>query len=97
MAHRLAPQAKSDLDEIWFYAASKGSPENADRLVDSLTKRFFLLGMHPRAGRRRDDLRAGVRMFPVSDYLVLYRIEGDDVLIQRVVHGSRDLGALLRG
>ena len=96
MGHRLAPQAKSDLDEIWFYIASKGSPENADRLVDSLTKRFFLLGMRPRAGRRRDDLRAGVRAFPVSDYLVLYRIEGDDVVIQRVVHGNRDLGALLR-
>lgn len=25
---------------------------------------------------------------------VLYRIEGDKVLIQRVVRGSRDLGAL---
>ena len=96
MGHRLAPEAKSDLDEIWFYVASNGSPENADRLVDSLTKRFFLLGMHPRAGRRRDDVRAGIRAFPVSDYLVLYRIEGSDVVIQRMVHGSRDLGALLR-
>jgi hypothetical protein len=27
---------------------------------------------------------------------VLYRVEGNDVLIQRVVRGSRDLAALLR-
>lgn len=30
------------------------------------------------------------------DYVVLYRIEGDLVLIQRVVRGSRDVAALLR-
>ncbi|MBI4484467.1 MAG: type II toxin-antitoxin system RelE/ParE family toxin [Acidobacteria bacterium] len=94
MGHRLAPEARTDLDDLWFYIATNGSPENADRVVESLTKRFFLLGMHPRAGRRRDKLRAGLRAFPVSDYLVLYRIEGADAVIQRVVHGSRDLEAL---
>ena len=51
--------------------------------------------MYPRAGRRRDDLRSGMRAFAVGDYVVLYRVEGNDVLIQRVVRGSRDLEALL--
>ena len=55
-----------------------------------------MLGVHPRAGRRRDDFRPGMRAFPVGDYLVLYRVEGEDVLIERVVRGSRDLEALLR-
>ena len=97
MAHRLAPEAELDLDELWFYVAGNGSVANADRLVESLTARFFLLGMHPRAGRQRDDLRPGLRTFPVSDYVVFYRIEGDDVLIQRVVRGSRDLETLFGG
>jgi toxin ParE1/3/4 len=65
-------------------------------LVDSLTTRFFLLGTHPRAGRQRDDLWPGMRVFPVGDYVVLYRVDGNDVLIDRVVRGSRDLEALLR-
>ena len=94
MAHRLAPEAKTDLDEIWFYVASNGSVETADRLVDSITARFSLLATHPRAGRRRDNLRHGIRSFGVGEYIVLYRVEGDDVLIQRVVRGSRDLEAL---
>lgn len=97
MAHRLAPEAEADLDELWYYVTSNASIETADRLVDSITARFFLLGTHPRAGRRRDDLRPGVRSFPVGEYVVLYRIEGDDVLIQRVVRGSRDLEPLSRG
>ena len=31
MAHRLAPEAESDLDELWHYVASDGSVEIADR------------------------------------------------------------------
>lgn len=96
MAHRLAPEAEVDLDELWYYVAANASVEIADRLVDSLTTRFFLLGTHPRAGRRRDDLRSGVRAFPVGEYVVLYRVEGNSVLIQRVVRGSRDIEALIR-
>ena len=97
MGHRLAPQAKADLEDLAYYVfVDSGSLEIADRLIASISERFALLGKHPRAGRRRDDLRSGIRSFPVANYLVLYRIDGDDVLIQRVVRGNRDLEALLR-
>lgn len=68
MAHRLAPEAEADLDSMWYYVAPKsGSIEIADRLIDSLTDRFFLLANHPYMGRRRDDeLRPGLRSFPVG-------------------------------
>ncbi len=94
MAHRLAPEAEDDLEELWFYIASNGSVDAADRFVDALTTRFFLLATHTRAGRQRDDLSRGMRMFPAGDYVVLYRIDGDDVVIVRVVRGSRDLEPL---
>lgn len=94
MSHRLSLEARADLDELWFYVASDRSIEAADRLVDALTARFVLLSAYPRAGRRRDMLRPGIRSLPVAPYVVFYRIEGDDVLIQRVVRGSRDLESL---
>jgi len=97
MGHRLAPRAKADLEELAFYVfVETGSIDIANRLVDSITKRFVLLGTHPNAGRRRDDLRSGIRSFPMGNYVVLYRIEGNDVLVQRVVRGSRDLEAMFR-
>lgn len=96
MGHRLAPQAKADLEDLAYYVfVESHSLDIADRLIESISERFLLLGTHPRAGRRRDDLRPGLRTFPVGDYLVLYRVEGNDALIQRVVRGSRDLAALL--
>ncbi len=97
MAHRVALQAEAELDGIWYYTAKEsGSIEIADRLVDSITQRFLLLSRHPRLGRRRDEeLRPGLRSFSVGQYVILYRIEGEDVLILHVIRGSRNLDALL--
>ena len=84
------------LDGIWYYVASKsGSVEIADRLIDSITGRFFLLASHPNIGRSRDeDLRPGLRSFPVGECVILYRIADEDVMILRVVRGSRNIQAL---
>jgi len=46
-------------------------------------------------GRSRDkDLRPGLRSFPIGNYLVIYRVKGEDVLILHVAHGRRDLETL---
>jgi len=96
MGHRRTPQADSDLDDIWYYVATKsGSLDIADRLVDSITDRFFLIASHPNIGRARDeDLRPGLRSFPVGEYVIIYRVQEEDVLILRVLRGSRDIAAL---
>lgn len=98
MAHRLAPQADIDLDDIWLYVAKEsGSLDIADKLIDSLTARFWLLSRYPYIGRRRDeDLRQGLRSFAAGKHIILYRVEGQDVIILRVASGNRDLQALLR-
>jgi toxin ParE1/3/4 len=98
MAHRVAPQAEADLDNIWYYVAKEsGSIEIADRLIDSITERFYLLASHPHIGRHRDeDLRPGLRSFHVGEYVIIYRVEEADVLILHVFRGSRDIEALLR-
>jgi plasmid stabilization system protein ParE len=66
MAHRQAPEA--ELGKIWYYVAKEsGNLEVADRLIASITERFYLLACHPHIGRHRDeDLRPGLRSFPVG-------------------------------
>ncbi len=96
MGHRLSPEAEAELDGIWYYIANKsGSIDIADRFVDSLTERFYLLALNPHIGRRRDaDFGVGMRSLPVGEYIILYRIEEEAVLILHVVRGSRNLEAL---
>jgi toxin ParE1/3/4 len=97
MAHRLAPAAEAELDEIWYFTAKEsGSAEVADRLIESIARRFLLLASHPHLGRRRDqDLRSGLRSFPVGRYVIIYRGEGDDVVILHVFAAARDVDSLL--
>jgi toxin ParE1/3/4 len=94
---RLLPEAESDLDDIWLYVARHSSNTDiANRLIDTITERFWLLAQHPQIGRRRDhDLRPGLRSFPVGEYVIIYRLEGEDALILHVMRGSRDIAGLL--
>ena len=73
MAHRLALEAEAELDDIWYYTAKEShSIEIADRLIDSITDRFFLLATYPHVGRRRDeDLRPSLRSFSVGEHVII--------------------------
>jgi toxin ParE1/3/4 len=67
-----------------------GSFEVANRLIDSITDRFFLLPCHPHLGRARDDFGVGARSLPVGEYVIIYCLKNSDVLILRVAHGRRE-------
>jgi toxin ParE1/3/4 len=96
VAYGLTHDAEVDLDEIWWHVAGEsGVPEIAQHLIETITERFDTLSTHPRMGRARNDLRRGLRGHPVGNYLIFYRIVGTNVLILRILHGRRDLRALL--
>ena len=79
MAHRLASEAESDLDDISYYVAKGGgSIAVADRVVDRIAARLALLVRQPRLERRRDELHAGLRSFAVGRSLIFYRIEDEN-------------------
>lgn len=90
---RVSPEAVEELDAIWLHIATdSGSTDVATRVVESIADCFWLIARAPFIGRRRDNLRPGLRSFLVNVYVVIYRIDNDDmVLILHVVHGSRDL------
>ena len=45
-------------------------------------------------GRRRDDLRPGLRIFPVERHVILYEKHGDTVVVLRIVHQRQRLDDL---
>ena len=96
MAHRVAPRAEADLDDIWYYVAKEsGSIEIANRLLDTITDHFFVLARFAYIGRsREEDFGPGYRSVAVGEYVIVYSVENEDVLILRVVHGRRQLEVL---
>lgn len=73
MAHRLAPQAERDLDEIWLYIVKESSSiEIANNLIDLITGRCAALGCFPYLGRtRNDDFGPGYRSLTVGEYVIV--------------------------
>jgi toxin ParE1/3/4 len=53
------------------------------------------LAEQPRANRLREEFGTGVRAAVLGSYLVLYAERRGVLLIERVVHGARDLGRLV--
>jgi len=92
MAHRLAPQARAELSNIWTYIAREsGNVAAADGVIDAITERFYLLAEFPHMGRAREDLQSGLRSFPVGQYVIIYTIDDGDVQILHVFHGRQDI------
>lgn len=87
-------EAGDDLAAIWDHIASDNMGA-ADRVLDSIETSCNRLRDFPNMGISREDLRTGFRMLVVTGYVVLYRLLEDRIQIVRIIHGSRDLDALL--
>lgn len=91
----IASTAKLDLEEIEEYI-SNDNPAAADRFLDLLSKRFELITEMPGIGRRRDNYARGVRSITEGDYIIVYRVKKDAVVVLRVLHGARDPERVIR-
>jgi toxin ParE1/3/4 len=94
------PAARRDVDAIAAFIA-EDNPEAAFRFLEAIEKSYQTLAEMPEMGAPRPfggSALAGLRMFPVRDfptYLVFYRPTEDGIEIVRVLHGARDLSAIL--
>ncbi len=89
-----SPKSRQDLLDIGDYIA-KDSLANARRFVGRLMEQCQRIGNTPLAYTGREDLAPGLRMAPMGRYVVFFRVIDDTVRIERVLHGARDLPAVL--
>jgi len=93
----LAPRAALDLAEIWNYLRENASLAIADRVETTILDRVVLLARTPSIGHRRTDLtEENVRFFPVYSYLIVYRDNSNPLQIVTIIHGRRDVEAILK-
>lgn len=84
------PSAAEDLLEIWTFIA-RDSPKHATRLLDRIERACLLRADFPSAGQKRDEIKPGIRSFPVGKYIVFYRAVSDGIEVLRVLHGARSI------
>jgi toxin ParE1/3/4 len=86
---------EGDLDAIADYIA-QDNPTRALSFIREIRDQIRSVGQNPLLHRLRPELGESARMALVSRYVILFRIVGDIVRIERVVYGGRDLLALLQ-
>jgi toxin ParE1/3/4 len=96
MRFRVSRDAERDLDEIFVYWAKRASLEVADRLIDSITDRFWLPGEYPHAGKLADEIAAGVKCFPAGKYLIYYRKTSRHTEILHIFHSAQERSQAIR-
>jgi plasmid stabilization system protein ParE len=90
MRIRVSPQSRADLDELWLHIAREsGSEKQATRVVNAITDKFALFARFPFIGKSFDSTkRPNIRSFPV------YSTPPGEIRVLRIIHTSRDAGAV---
>jgi toxin ParE1/3/4 len=93
--YRLTPKAEDDLEAIWRYGAETWSPDRADTYLDTLIATIETIVTMPTLARERAEFDPSVRIHPVAEHLIVYRIEGDILLVIRILGGRQNWRAML--
>src|ERR1700704_1945141 len=78
--------ALADLDEIFAYIAADNR-EAAGCLVNRIEHAAALIAVSPHIGGATR--KSGIRRFPVGNYLIVYEIGNDEVVVHYVRHAPR--------
>lgn len=91
--------AERDLRELHAHALEAEGPGHADRLLDRLVETVSTLDRFPERGAHPPELlELGIRDFRqlvAHPYRIIYRVVGDQVFIDLIADGRRDMRALL--
>ena len=83
---RISSEAERDIDEIAAYTMSTWGSRQTGRYLAKLEKGIDLLATTPSAGRKCDQVRAGLHRFEIESHVVFYLIETGGILVVRILH-----------
>jgi toxin ParE1/3/4 len=89
-AYSFTDNAIRDLDSICDLIAID-NPDAASNLFDDIREQCVRVARFPFGGKKYDRIKLNLRGFIVKSYIIFYTVEGENILIIRVVNGYRDL------
>jgi len=97
MGYRLvfSPQARDDLQGLYDFIAQRSGPQTAWGYIERLEAYCEGLADFPERGKRRDDIWPGLRIIGFERRVAIaFHISEVVVIIDRILYGGRDLGAM---
>jgi toxin ParE1/3/4 len=92
-----APEARDDLLQLYDYIAARSGPARARAYTERILSYCLGFETFPQRGRRRDDLRPGLRVVGFARRVTIaFHISDGTVTIDRVLYGGRELSTAFR-
>jgi toxin ParE1/3/4 len=83
------PLADDDLLAAWLHIATD-NPIAADDYLDRIQHVCALIAENPAMGIERDELKVGVRSFPVENHVIFYVAKDKGIVVLRVWPSAQD-------
>jgi toxin ParE1/3/4 len=90
VAYRFSGKAVEDLENLYVSGARAFGVAQAERYFAGLIVALEFLVEYPLVARARPELGPATRAYPYKAHMIFYRLDGRDVLIQRIRHGRED-------
>jgi toxin ParE1/3/4 len=91
------PHAEADLFALYDYIAKEAGRAVAGAYIDRIEAACLSLATFPNRGRRRDDIRPGLRMMGFERRVtIVFQVQEDEVVIVRIFYGGQDYEHILR-
>lgn len=91
-----SPKANSDLENIGDYIADD-NPHRAVSFIEELREHCKQLEKFPKSHPKFAALGKNARFMAHGNYIVLYNVLSDKIRIERILHGARDILAVISG
>ncbi len=91
-----SPLSREDLITIADYIALD-NPRRALSYIEEVEARCLRIEDAPKGGVMRNDIAEGLRSVPFGAYLIFYRLSANEIRIERIIHGARNLNVLFGG
>lgn len=89
--YTIAPRARRDLQEAWFYSLNRWGRRRADTYIRDLTTVVERLAANPSMGQACDEIRTGYRKHPAGSHMLFYVIHDETIVVVRALHQQMDI------
>jgi len=88
--YRFRPKATTDIENIWNYTCRAWGIRQARQYVERLRDVCADLARTPDIGKIRDELYAGLHVYPSGKHLIFYLVVDNGIDVVRVLHERMD-------
>lgn len=91
----ISDTARADIREVIGYLATEASSEIGTTFLQRIDRELTMLAELGHSGVSREWISPGLRMHVIGNYCVYFRVTDKETRIVRLLHGARDVNAVV--